>query len=52
VYDRKGTNMAMNARKRIDLSVVTFDSRSDVESTSTRFDEQVRYSTRRSAATL
>jgi len=31
----------MSTRKRIDLSVVTFDSRSNFESTRTRFDEQV-----------
>jgi uncharacterized protein (DUF302 family) len=37
----KGQKMTMGARKRIDLSVVTFDSRSDFESTRTRFDEQV-----------
>jgi uncharacterized protein (DUF302 family) len=31
----------MSARKRIDLTVVTFNSRSDFESTRTRFDERV-----------
>ncbi len=33
--------MTGSARKRIDLSVATFDSRSDFESTRARFDEQV-----------
>jgi hypothetical protein len=33
--------MTMRVRKRIDLTVVTFDSRSDFESTRARFDEQV-----------
>jgi uncharacterized protein (DUF302 family) len=32
--------MAMRARKRIDLTVVTYDSRSDFESTRNRFDER------------
>jgi hypothetical protein len=33
--------MTTRARKRIDLTVVTFDSRSDFEATRTRFDERV-----------
>jgi uncharacterized protein (DUF302 family) len=33
--------MTVSTRKRIDLSVVTFDSRSDFESTRARFDEEV-----------
>jgi uncharacterized protein (DUF302 family) len=33
--------MTARARKRIDLTVVTFDSRSDFEATRTRFDERV-----------
>lgn len=33
--------MTTRARKRIDLAVVTFDSRSDFEATRTRFDERV-----------
>ena len=37
----KGTNMTMRVRKHIDLTVVTFDSRSDFESTRARFDERV-----------
>jgi uncharacterized protein (DUF302 family) len=38
--DGRGTNMAVRSRKRIDLTVVTFDSRSDFESTRSRFDER------------
>jgi uncharacterized protein (DUF302 family) len=33
--------MVMSAREHIDLTVVTFNSRSDFESTKTRFDERV-----------
>ena len=39
--DRKGANTTARACKHIDLSVVTFDSRSDFESTRARFDERV-----------
>jgi uncharacterized protein (DUF302 family) len=38
--DGKGTKMTTKASKRIDVTVVTFDSRSDFESTRGRFDKR------------